>query len=132
MNRLQYRHAFAKRYHERTGNYCVGWRLSKAAANRARRSASYRRMKSVVQSWPPHIVCAIALSSMPKAFRPPSTQKRYRVNIGYAHTTPFTGIRDEIALRNRAKFNELALSSVIDWPAEPTTNNFYTNKRTKI
>ena len=65
MNRLQYRHAFAMRYFERTGNYMVGWALSKAAADRARRVASYKRMKAVIETWPPRMVCAVALTAMP-------------------------------------------------------------------
>lgn len=54
MNRLQYRHAFAMRYFKRTGNYMIGWLLSKVAADRARIKAKNKVfVKKFAVGWPP-------------------------------------------------------------------------------
>lgn len=92
MNRLQYRHAFAKRYHERTGNYCVGWALSKSAAKRVRQRQKELCLKFGFTSID-GLIERLSTTLVVPALR------MFPIKISVAHTTPFTGILDEQLLR---------------------------------
>lgn len=88
MNRLQYRHAFAMRYFERTGNYCVGWALSKSAAKRA----YYRKLQELSKAIRGGKKAKLHFGVVPAS-------RMFPIKMSVAHTTPFTGILDEQLLR---------------------------------